>query len=227
MNKKIDWVDYRNQLSSLKTKEEQMKLDIQMISQFQNEEDLTMFYKINAKYYDNETPNFAPETIDPLKSLNLPKDARIIDFCCGTGMAVEVFKSLGYDNVDGLDASEEMVNETKKYKFYKNIFIEYINENTPIKSVKAQSYDLVYCLGSFYKNHLNRKHIRPILDLVKIEGYFLFWVNDDSQLDDLKVFNEINNLKDEGLIDVIQNIDVEYYGRSKLTIVKRLKAFTF
>ena len=47
--------------------------------------------------------------------LNLPREARILDVACGTGIVAEELRPHGYDNMDGLDPVKGYL-ETAQHK---------------------------------------------------------------------------------------------------------------
>jgi 2-polyprenyl-3-methyl-5-hydroxy-6-metoxy-1,4-benzoquinol methylase len=70
-----------------------------------------------AAIYDliHENKDYKSEVdfLDHIYSRINPKNKEVLDIGCGTGKHLEVFKEYGY-NINGVDPSEDMINEAKK-----------------------------------------------------------------------------------------------------------------
>ena len=51
--------------------------------------------------------------------LNLPREARILDVACGTGIVAEELRPHGYDNMDGLDPVKGYLETAQHKKLYR------------------------------------------------------------------------------------------------------------
>ena len=51
--------------------------------------------------------------------LNLPRNARILDVACGTGIVAEELRPHGYDNIDGLDPVKGYLETAQDKKLYR------------------------------------------------------------------------------------------------------------
>ena len=51
--------------------------------------------------------------------LRLPREARILDVACGTGIVAEELRPHGYDNIDGLDPVKGYLATAQDKKLYR------------------------------------------------------------------------------------------------------------
>lgn len=89
------------------------------------------------------------------------KSARILDAACGTGDALKSLQDYGYRNIEGLDASANMLIESRKIlpdcKFYHTKW-----ENMKQSAVSHQSYDLIFILSMSF-GHAKKSKINDII----------------------------------------------------------------
>jgi len=80
-----------------------------------------------------------------LEGEGLPKKAKILDFGCGSGRTLRMFRALGYGNSAGLDVSPSSIRLCEKSGFRagKDVFL-YKGGRAPFKS---SSFDLVFADG--------------------------------------------------------------------------------
>lgn len=147
------------------------------------------FARIYNRYWGAEYRIEAAAVVARLLLSRVPRGARVLDVCCGTGQFTEIVRQLGY-SVAGIDASGEM--------------IRYARENAPgidfaIGDVRnfrlRRTFDAAF---SVYEslNHVPdiaglelafariHRHLKPggpfLFDLNREEAYILYWNNLDS-----------------------------------------------
>lgn len=82
---------------------------------------------------------------DILAGLVSDRSLRILDVACGTGLAGEYLRSLGYENIDGADFSNEMLALAKKRAVYDSLWQ---HDFTTAKNLQ-RPYDCLLCVGLF------------------------------------------------------------------------------
>ena len=97
---------------------------------------------------------------------------RILDVAAGTGLVGQELSLLGYENIDALDASKEMLKEAESKGVYRNIIKGYIGNNS--LSTEQKSYDAAVCSGAFTKGHLPAAAMDEMIGLVKQGGILCF-----------------------------------------------------
>ena len=60
-----------------------------------------------------------PEVISmAFEEYKIPKDARILDIACGSGLIVRTLAKKGYKTFDGIDASQKMLEKAREFNLY-------------------------------------------------------------------------------------------------------------
>lgn len=148
-------------------------------------EELAQAYKNWAGDYDRDTldtmgyvgPHMAASTLDyHLDS----KTCRVLDVGCGTGLVGEHLHRLGYQNLDAMDFSKDMLNEAEKKGVYKKLFQEDMNENLDIPD---DSYDATICVGTFTYAHVGPHAFDELVRVTRPGGHICFTIRDGAYQD--------------------------------------------
>lgn len=112
------------------------------------------YYNKNADEYAQSTINLDISDLHKEFAKNLPAGAKILDAGCGSGRDLLAFKNLGF-NVQGIDASKELVEIAKK------------NSGVPVENKTfseinwKNEFDAVWCMASLL--HLNKAELKDAL----------------------------------------------------------------
>ncbi|CAG2108849.1 unnamed protein product [Medioppia subpectinata] len=112
--------------------------------------------------------NSFPQIIRVVKT-----DARILDIGMGTGNVGIHLKQNGYTNIDGLDASPEMVEIAKQRNCYKNLICSSVEKETRLP-IEDKTYDVVIMAGCLCPGHIRWNSFPQIIRIVKTGGV-VFW----------------------------------------------------
>jgi ubiquinone/menaquinone biosynthesis C-methylase UbiE len=102
-----------------------------------------------------------------LKSWNLPKDAKILDLCCGNGGSLRVFTGSEYHNLFGLDISFNLLSRVKASV---PLILGDAN-NCPIKN---STFDVIIIHKALHHFLDHAPLLTEIKRILKPEGYFCF-----------------------------------------------------
>jgi ubiquinone/menaquinone biosynthesis C-methylase UbiE len=91
------------------------------------------------------------ETVDLFKKHTPNKDIKILDAGCGTGLVGIELKRNGFDNLDGADFSQKMLDLIPK-NIYQNLFKIDLNQKV---NIKDNTYEGLTCVGTFTFGHVN------------------------------------------------------------------------
>mmetsp|Transcript_24697 Transcript_24697/g.21864 ORF Transcript_24697/g.21864 Transcript_24697/m.21864 type:complete len:126 (+) Transcript_24697:168-545(+) len=109
-----------------------------------------------AKNYEKDITTAGwpdPEVVaKSLDMLDLGKEIKILDFGCGTGLLGYNLKALGYKNVTGLDASDEMLKKAQEKDSYIKLDKCLLGSNQFPEELKGK-FDVAVCSGVLAKNH--------------------------------------------------------------------------
>lgn len=143
-------------------------------------EELAVAYSNWASLYDRDTvkvmgyvgPQTAAEMLD---SFLESKDARVLDVGCGTGLVGETLHRMGYENVDAMDYSSDMLEEARRKAVYKKLSRADLNGKL---SIADDSYDAVICVGTFTYAHVGPHAFDELIRVTRPGGYICFTIRD-------------------------------------------------
>lgn len=193
---------------------------IEICDQFLNlnmtQEDILLIYGSWAKSYNTDhkdEENNGPQLMQDFVLKYCPnKDINVLDICCGTGIGAKFLSDLGYKAIDGIDGSKEMLEEAKELGIYRDLYYELLRVDRPIESIpQDRKYELIICAACFVKHHLNGNHLRHIVNKMS-KGGVLIMTEFSVEEDELQVFKEIKELKEQGIVDMICLEKKNLYG---------------
>ena len=108
-------------------------------------------YKDWATNYDADTVDrfgYVAHIVsaDALDKVLETKDACILDAGCGTGLVGEELAKKGYQKIDALDYSKEMLDESERKKIYYRLIQADLSK--PL-DIETDCYDAIVCAGTF------------------------------------------------------------------------------
>lgn len=98
-------------------------------------------------------------------------DATILDAGCGTGNMAQILHQMGYQNIDGLDPSEGMLDIARTKNIYKSLHRLYLDSEIDLA---AASYDAIVAAGVLTHGHAPPESLDGMLKLVKPGGAIIF-----------------------------------------------------
>lgn len=147
--------------------------------------DLAEAYRDWVDKYDEDTRDvmgyIAPDLAATMLDRRLDtRSCRILDAGCGTGLVGEVLKDMGYDQVEAMDYSSEMLGKAKEKGVYSHCFRADMNENL---SLPDNVYDAVICVGTFTYAHVGPDAFEELARVTKPGGYVCFTIRDGAYQD--------------------------------------------
>ncbi|XP_070533831.1 methyltransferase-like protein 27 [Ptychodera flava] len=119
-------------------------------------------------------PKYAAQTLNKILS---DKHARILDCGCGTGLVGEQLHNMGFDNIDGVDLSEESLEVARNKGVYAKLTAAALGPD-PLEGVSKDSYDAIICSGVFVDGHLTDNVFKEWTRIVKPGGPIVIVVNE-------------------------------------------------
>ncbi|XP_013386794.1 methyltransferase-like protein 27 [Lingula anatina] len=155
-------------------------------------------YKVWAQSYDEDLSfiEYNPPKIgasELSKLLGDNKNALILDAAAGTGLVAIELKKNGFQNIDALDASAEMLEKAKEKKLYNNVICDFMGPNR--LDIKDDTYDGVVTVGSFCPGHVNGSCLAELIRIVKPGGYIVIALK--------KVFLPVLGYNGQGLHEIM------------------------
>jgi predicted TPR repeat methyltransferase len=109
---------------------------------------------------------------EKLKSLNPPKNSRILDLGCGTGLLGKTIIDT-FPNLVGVDISSNMIKETKKKDIYTEL---YINDIDTFLLKNKQEFDLIIAPDVFIYITDLQTIFSSVKKSLNHSGYFIFTI---------------------------------------------------
>lgn len=99
---------------------------------------------------------------------DLNRNLRILDICCGDGMGLQKFKEMGFNDVTGVEISDEKINLAKQFGY------SVIKQDICCGPFNfGEKYDVIYSSHTI-EHVLNPEYtIKNIMNLLKDDGTFL------------------------------------------------------
>ena len=113
------------------------------------------------------------ETVDLLKKHTPSKDIKILDAGCGTGLVGIELKKNGFQNFDGADFSQKML-DLVPMNIYRNLFKIDLNKKIDIKD---NTYEGITCVGTFTFGHVNAPALDEMVRVSKTGSLICFTIN--------------------------------------------------
>lgn len=134
----------------------------------------------------------------------IDKSKKIMDIGCGTGLSGEAFAEVGFDNIDGSDFSPQMLKIAESKGIYSKLILT--QSESPI-NFNEKIYTHSAAVGVFSPLHAAPNMVEKMLNIAKINGFFIFSLNDHA-LENPDYIKEVERLEKQGLAKVI----FEEYG---------------
>jgi len=114
------------------------------------------------------------ETVEVLRKYAKNKNIKIYDAGCGTGLVGVELKKFGYNNYDGADLSQKLLDLVPK-GLYKKLSKVDLNQDIEIKD---NTYDAVMCVGTFTFGHVKPNALNEFVRITKNKGLICFTINE-------------------------------------------------
>lgn len=137
-------------------------------------------YKNWARYYDHDTrkvmgyvgPDVAASMLDNYLD---SKECKVLDAGCGTGLVGEVLSRMGYQNLEAMDYSDDMIAEAERKGVYARLFQADMSQSL---SFPDNRYDAIICVGTFTYAHVGPEAFDEMMRVTRPGGYVCFTIRD-------------------------------------------------
>ncbi|MBT4522660.1 MAG: class I SAM-dependent methyltransferase [Halieaceae bacterium] len=136
------------------------------------------FYKDWASSYDTQLENLgytAPALIADILARHLrDRDGQILDVGCGTGLTGLALQRHGFLTIDGLDFSQDMLDESQSRCLYRQLMLA---DLTQTLAIADGTYDAAVSSGTFTHGHVDADALDEIVRIIKPGGHLACTVN--------------------------------------------------
>jgi predicted TPR repeat methyltransferase len=109
-----------------------------------------------------------------------PKDGTVLDAGAGTGMMGEILAPLGYDDLVGIDISDNMLELARKKRVYKDLRQMELGRQLDLPS---DAFAAVIAVGVFAAGHAPPESFDDLIRVTKSGGHMIFSVRTDVYVD--------------------------------------------
>jgi len=102
------------------------------------------------------------------------EEVRVLDMGCGTGLVGQYLKEDGFTNIDGQDASTEMLKKAEEKAAYKELDELFLGKPDSYPAKYHGLYDFITASGILADNHLDTSVFEEMLMSLKTGGYAIF-----------------------------------------------------
>ncbi len=148
-------------------------------------ESIKDFYADWAETYDTDTDGLGYTavshvieilsncpTAEALKVDPANPEIKIMDAGCGTGKLARALKHEGYNNIDGFDLSEDMVQIAESLGIYNQLHGN-IDINAPLNPEWIDSYDCTVSIGVFTPGHVPPQALEQLQKMTRPGGLII------------------------------------------------------
>lgn len=140
------------------------------------------------------------------------KSFKILDVAAGTGLLGLELNKLGYQYIDALDMSQEMLNKAKDKNIYKKCIRAAITDQR-INGIETAEYDALTCSSAVCTTHVRPSAFEEMIKIVKPEGVLCFNVS----LVEVKFYEEkLNELENKGKWRFVMQEKIPYLREENL-----------
>jgi predicted TPR repeat methyltransferase len=177
-----------------------------------DDEKIVDFYSKWADEYDHQMLDVlgytSPKTVAQLLCDYLPdKNSRIFDIGCGTGLTCIFLHQQGYDRLDGVDLSPDMVRVAQDRNIYQQVSVADLNQ--PL-AIDDNSYDAAISSGTFTHGHVGPEPLDEIFRIIRPGGILACTVHNDLWKSDGFAI-KFESLEKTGSIECLSLVEGKYY----------------
>ena len=173
--------------------------------------ELEHIYKNWAKKYEDDVINMAGYvghliTSELLLSYLRNTQAKIFDAGCGTGLVGEILIKNSFQNLVGVDFSQEMLNIAKQKNVYQSLDLVDLTKKLDYED---NLFDAIICAGTFTCGHVGPDALREMVRITNQGGYICFTVR-KQEWEASPYIQIINDLEDSQAWQKLEHITKEY-----------------
>jgi len=177
-----------------------------------NADDIRNLYRDWAATYDEDLTGKDLQYVAPREAVNVfvrhfeDRSAQILDVGCGTGLSGQALVDAGFDQIDGIDLSPDMLEQARAKRVYGSLF-----EADLIAGLNFadDTYDAAISVGTFTHGHVGPGGLDEVIRVVKPGGTVCVTIN-EGVFEKMEYREKINRLESEGTCRVQELVPADY-----------------
>ena len=168
-------------------------------------EEMRQYYDRWAEVYDIELtenayqqPRRCAEALT--RSISDPRNARVLDAGCGTGLSGLALVEAGFLHIDGCDFSKAMLEKAFETGIYSKLFVTDLN--CPPLDTPTATYDAVTAVGIFSFGHVGPDALDEFVRVVKPGGLIVVGLN-EKYFEEGSIARKLDELKRKGKLEEV------------------------
>ncbi|KAL9984570.1 hypothetical protein ACROYT_G006880 [Oculina patagonica] len=141
------------------------------------------------------------------------KNLKLLDLGCGTGLVGKILnEKYGFDNLVGLDLSEDMIEKAKEKGIYKKFICSYVTSER-VADIENAEFDGVLSSGVITQGQVEAPAFDEILRWIRPGGIICFNCRSDGyETEEYGFKDKFESLEKQKRWKLISNTDCDYYG---------------
>jgi len=177
-----------------------------------NADDIRNLYRDWAATYDEDLTGKDLQYVAPREAVHVfvrhfeDRSAQILDVGCGTGLSGQALVDAGFDQIDGIDLSPDMLEQARAKGAYGNLFEA---DLTAGLNFADDTYDAAISVGTFTHGHVGPGGLDEVIRVVKPGGTVCVTIN-EGVFEKMEYREKINRLESEGICRVQELVPADY-----------------
>ena len=138
---------------------------------------------------------------------------KVLDVGCGTGLSGLALNHYGFENIDGCDLSQGMLDQANALEIYGRLFT--CDLNHPPLDVSNNLYDAITAVGVFSFGHIMPEAIDELLRILRPGGTIIIGLN-DHYYEEGSLTQKFENLELKGSLKIINREHGDHIPKNNL-----------
>ena len=148
-----------------------------------------------------------------LSQASVRKDCKILDAGCGTGLVGVELSKMGYQQIEALDYSIEMLEEASTKNIYRMLM--QADLNAPL-DIPENTYDAVVCTGTFTYGHVKPEALVELRKITRPDGVICFTIREGA-FEDYNYRHQMIDMERDNMWELLEMQDVDYLKNEGVT----------